>query len=58
MRAVASGRDAARSGQPITTCPHPRNSLLRSAWVRGYATAWPMAGHPTGDAPPTVRAAP
>ncbi|WP_257032531.1 Rmf/CrpP fold protein [Streptomyces sp. 1331.2] len=37
MRAVTAGRDAARAGQPVTVCPHPRESLLRLAWVRGYA---------------------
>ncbi|MEU6238446.1 Rmf/CrpP fold protein [Kitasatospora sp. NPDC047058] len=42
VRAAAAGRDAARAAQPITACPHPRESLLRSAWVRGYAAARPI----------------
>ncbi|MEV7777807.1 Rmf/CrpP fold protein [Kitasatospora sp. NPDC088351] len=46
VRAVAAGRDAARGGQPITACPHPRDSLLRSAWVRGYAAARPLTAPP------------
>ncbi|MFD4659333.1 Rmf/CrpP fold protein [Kitasatospora sp. NPDC058444] len=43
MRAAAAGRDAARSGRPITVCPHPHESLLRAAWVRGYAAARPIS---------------
>ncbi|WTU01365.1 hypothetical protein OHV05_15365 [Kitasatospora sp. NBC_00070] len=36
MRAVQSGRQAALDGQPVTACPHPRESLLRTAWLLGY----------------------
>ncbi|MFJ5883468.1 Rmf/CrpP fold protein [Kitasatospora cineracea] len=41
VRAVAAGIEAARDGRPATACPYPRGSLLRSAWVRGYARARP-----------------
>nr|WP_170304786.1 Rmf/CrpP fold protein [Kitasatospora viridis] len=41
MRAIAAGQQAARDGQPVTACPHPRGDLLRTAWVRGYAQAAP-----------------
>ncbi|WP_078661184.1 Rmf/CrpP fold protein [Streptomyces sp. NRRL B-24484] len=41
VRAAAAGRDAARAGQSVTVCPHPRESLLRLAWVRGYAAERP-----------------
>ncbi|WP_158516453.1 Rmf/CrpP fold protein [Kitasatospora sp. MBT66] len=46
VRATRAGRDAARAGQPITACPHSRESLLRSAWVRGYAAARPLTAPP------------
>ncbi|MFZ3569272.1 Rmf/CrpP fold protein [Streptomyces sp. BH034] len=38
-RAITAGAEAGRRGDPPTVCPHPRSSLLRSAWVRGYARA-------------------
>lgn len=40
--ALQDGRQAASSGQPVTECPHPRGSLLRTAWVRGYASSAPL----------------
>ncbi|MGW2541089.1 Rmf/CrpP fold protein [Kitasatospora sp. NPDC001574] len=50
VRATRAGRDAARAGQPVTACPHPRDSLLRSAWVRGYAAARPITRPLSGPA--------
>ncbi|WP_441251189.1 Rmf/CrpP fold protein [Kitasatospora sp. McL0602] len=41
VRALQDGLRAARVGQSVTACPHPRGSLLRTAWVRGYAQAAP-----------------
>ncbi|MFE1770275.1 Rmf/CrpP fold protein [Streptomyces sp. NPDC059008] len=38
VRARHAGYVAARAGRPVTDCPHPADSLLRMAWVRGYAT--------------------
>lgn len=40
-RAVLEGRTAARNGDPPTTCPYPGTSVLRTAWIRGYARARP-----------------
>ncbi|MFC5720364.1 Rmf/CrpP fold protein [Streptomyces gamaensis] len=42
VRAYQDGRDAARSGRPVTVCPHPAGSLLQLAWVRGYVVARPL----------------
>ncbi|WP_445396451.1 Rmf/CrpP fold protein [Streptomyces sp. LE64] len=39
--AVQEGRAAARRADPVTTCPHPATSVLRTAWIRGYAAARP-----------------
>lgn len=39
VQAVNEGAEAGRTGQPPTACPHPRTSLLRTAWIRGYAPA-------------------
>lgn len=41
-RAVGEGAEAGRRGDPPTACPYPRTSLLRGAWVRGYARARPL----------------
>ncbi|MFE4328724.1 Rmf/CrpP fold protein [Streptomyces sp. NPDC056831] len=41
-RAVDEGAKAGRRGDPPTVCPYPRTSLLRGAWVRGYARARPL----------------
>ncbi|MGW8988712.1 Rmf/CrpP fold protein [Streptomyces zhihengii] len=41
VRATLDGEDAARDGRPVTACPHPASSLLRTAWVRGYARGRP-----------------
>ncbi|UUN29434.1 Rmf/CrpP fold protein [Streptomyces sp. FIT100] len=35
-RALLAGRAAARAEQPMTDCPHPPRTLLRTAWLRGY----------------------
>jgi ribosome modulation factor len=42
-RAVTAGREAGQRGDLPTTCPHPRTSTLRTAWIRGYAEARPLA---------------
>ncbi|MFF5501255.1 Rmf/CrpP fold protein [Streptomyces roseolus] len=42
-RAILAGNEAAKNGDPPTTCPHPRTSVLRAAWIRGYADARPVA---------------
>ncbi|MGK3093773.1 Rmf/CrpP fold protein [Streptomyces sp. WAC01490] len=41
-QAVSEGAEAGRRGDPPTACPYPRTSLLRGAWVRGYARARPL----------------
>lgn len=41
-RALSEGAEAGRRGDPPTVCPYPRTSLLRGAWVRGYARARPL----------------
>ncbi|MFE0877310.1 Rmf/CrpP fold protein [Streptomyces sp. CA-250714] len=43
VRAVTAGREAGRRGDRPTACPHPRDSLLRTAWIRGYAETRPLA---------------
>ncbi len=35
-RALLAGRAAARAQQPMTACPHPAETHLRTAWLRGY----------------------
>ncbi|OAH14266.1 Rmf/CrpP fold protein [Streptomyces jeddahensis] len=45
-RATTAGREAGRNGEPPTACPYPRTSLLRTAWIRGYAEARPVAARP------------
>ncbi|MFJ7337873.1 Rmf/CrpP fold protein [Streptomyces sp. NPDC101116] len=42
VTAVESGREAGRNGDPPTTCPHPASSILRTAWIRGYAEQRPL----------------
>ncbi|MEU4178194.1 Rmf/CrpP fold protein [Streptomyces sp. NPDC026589] len=41
-RAMSEGAEAGRRGDPPAVCPYPRTSLLRGAWVRGYARARPL----------------
>ncbi|WP_406188386.1 Rmf/CrpP fold protein [[Kitasatospora] papulosa] len=38
-RAVTAGREAGERGDPVTVCPHGRTSILRTAWIKGYAPA-------------------
>ncbi|MFB7452835.1 Rmf/CrpP fold protein [Streptomyces sp. NPDC056194] len=40
-RAILAGNEAAKNGDAPTTCPYPRTSVLRTAWIRGYAAARP-----------------
>jgi hypothetical protein len=42
-QALADGAQAGRDGRPPTDCPHPAGSVLRAAWVRGYAKQRPIA---------------
>lgn len=37
IRAVVAGREAGREGALLAACPHPASSLLRTAWINGYA---------------------
>jgi ribosome modulation factor len=41
-RAIAEGNAAGKRGDLVKTCPYPRESLLRPAWIRGYARARPV----------------
>lgn len=43
VRALLAGAEAARNGDEPTTCPYPRDSLLRTAWIKGYARTRPVA---------------
>lgn len=47
-RAITQGIAAGKGGFPVTTCPYGRTNLLRSAWIRGYARARPLATARTG----------
>lgn len=38
-QALLAGRTAARDNEPMTACPHPPRTLLRTAWLRGYGQA-------------------
>ncbi|MEU3917108.1 Rmf/CrpP fold protein [Streptomyces sp. NPDC029004] len=42
VRAVTEGAEAGESDQPATACPYPQTSLLRTAWIRGYARTRPL----------------
>ncbi|WP_405912784.1 Rmf/CrpP fold protein [Streptomyces sp. NBC_00963] len=44
VQAVTDGAAAGRRGDRPTTCPYLRDSLLRTAWIRGYARTRPAAG--------------
>lgn len=44
VEAVNAGREAGRRGDRVTTCPYPATSILRQAWIRGYAQERPAAG--------------
>lgn len=42
LRAIRAGRDAARSGDPVTACPYsqagsPTERALARYWIRGYS---------------------
>ena len=39
-RAVLEGTEAGRRGDPPTVCQYP-HSLLRTAWIKGYARTAP-----------------
>jgi ribosome modulation factor len=42
VKAIAAGAAAGKAGKPVTACPFEGKSLLRSAWIRGYARARPV----------------
>jgi hypothetical protein len=48
-QALADGAAAGSRGDPPSTCPHPRTSLLRRAWVAGYARTRPLPALPDPD---------
>ncbi|MDQ0949326.1 ribosome modulation factor [Streptomyces phaeochromogenes] len=39
VAAITKGREAGEAGQEPTACPYPSTSILRTAWVKGYAPA-------------------
>lgn len=41
VQALQAGQQSARASEPVTACPHPRGTMLRTLWVRGYAMAAP-----------------
>ncbi|MFM9613907.1 Rmf/CrpP fold protein [Streptomyces niveiscabiei] len=41
VRAVQEGIEAGRRGDDVRTCPYPGDSLLRTAWIKGYARERP-----------------
>lgn len=49
VRATTAGREAGKRGDPVTVCPHPATSLLRRAWIRGYAETRPLDDQPDGE---------
>ncbi|MGC9536580.1 Rmf/CrpP fold protein [Streptomyces sp. UG1] len=46
-RAVEAGRKVGRNGDEPRTCPYPGTSVLRTAWIRGYAEARPLSNERT-----------
>ncbi|MFE9627662.1 Rmf/CrpP fold protein [Streptomyces sp. NPDC006527] len=42
-RAVEEGLKASQRGESYLTCPYPRPSALRTAWISGYYGAAPGA---------------
>lgn len=49
VRAVLAGREAGDRGDPPTACPHPGTSILRTAWIKGYAERRPASTAPAVD---------
>ncbi|MEV0553144.1 Rmf/CrpP fold protein [Streptomyces sp. NPDC050597] len=37
-RAIIEGRTAGEAGEEPRACPYPHTSILRTAWVKGYAS--------------------
>ncbi|MET9555095.1 Rmf/CrpP fold protein [Streptomyces sp. NPDC006645] len=37
--AIIKGRTAGEAGEKPTACPYPSTSILRTAWIKGYAPA-------------------
>ena len=42
-RAITAGREAGARGDDVRTCPYPRTSVLRTAWIRGYVERRPLS---------------
>lgn len=49
IRAVVAGRRAGRNGAPVTACPYPATSLLRTAWIKGYTETRPRPSDVVDD---------
>ncbi|MER0481592.1 Rmf/CrpP fold protein [Streptomyces sp. Edi2] len=47
VEAILKGAEAGETGQPVTVCPYPRASLLRRAWIKGYAQSAKSSGTAT-----------
>ncbi|MGD6762052.1 Rmf/CrpP fold protein [Streptomyces sp. BH097] len=45
-KAVTAGREAGDRGDPPTVCPYPASSILRTAWIKGYAEQRPLSAQP------------
>ncbi|MGW1760992.1 Rmf/CrpP fold protein [Streptomyces mirabilis] len=37
VRAITEGAEAGRRGDDVRTCPYALDSLLCTAWIKGYA---------------------
>lgn len=55
VRALAEGRAAGARGDRPTVCPYGRESLLRTAWIRGYAQSRPLASRAQAQPEPDGR---
>ncbi|MET9468495.1 Rmf/CrpP fold protein [Streptomyces sp. NPDC006544] len=45
VEAHQKGSEAGRRNDPPTVCPYGRDSILQTAWIKGYAAARRKAGH-------------
>ncbi|MER5914550.1 Rmf/CrpP fold protein [Streptomyces sp. NPDC001982] len=48
-RAIVAGWEAGRRGESPLVCPYPATSILRTAWIRGYARARSIAVEQDGE---------
>ncbi|GGR80903.1 hypothetical protein GCM10010252_19270 [Streptomyces aureoverticillatus] len=49
IRATVSGRQAGQGGEPVSACPYPATSLLRTAWIKAYAETRPVPADAVDD---------